>query len=219
MLTSSINQPMLSVVHRQQQKHMLTDTVTSSQKCNTRVTKLSKLIRSVCCGHLIWSWSSYNINQQTATISTHITITSSYHDTKDNVENRGIRVNINKTKIMISGERQKEMQKAVRWLCGVCLRGAGNNLTQCTGCQKLVHQKCSGIKGSMYTVMKTFVCRGCMNPVTSTRRARTQPFYGSLESVRDNHGEPVPEETFTHSHLSWYTSIDSGIYANLELVD
>jgi len=29
-----------------------------------------------------------------------------------------------------------------------------------------------------------------------------QPFYGSLDSVQDNPGEPVPEETFTHSHLS-----------------
>jgi len=26
----------------------------------------------------------------------------------------------------------------------------------------------------------------------------TQPFYGSVEIVRDNPGEPVPEETFTH---------------------
>ena len=31
---------------------------------------------------------------------------------KDNVENRGIRVNMNKTKVMFSGERQKVMQKA-----------------------------------------------------------------------------------------------------------
>jgi len=31
----------------------------------------------------------------------------------------------------------------------------------------------------------------------------TEPFYGSMDSVRDNPGEPVPEETFTHSHLSW----------------
>jgi len=31
-----------------------------------------------------------------------------------------------------------------------------------------VHRKCSGIKGSMYKMMKTFVCRGCMNPVTGT---------------------------------------------------
>jgi len=26
----------------------------------------------------------------------------------------------------------------------------------------------------------------------------TQPFYGSVEFVQDNPGEPVPEETFTH---------------------
>jgi len=27
----------------------------------------------------------------------------------------------------------------------------------------------------------------------------TQLFYGSVEFVQDNPGEPVPEETFTHS--------------------
>jgi len=34
---------------------------------------------------------------------------------KENVENRGMRVNMNKTKFMISGEWPKVMQKAVRW--------------------------------------------------------------------------------------------------------
>jgi len=28
-------------------------------------------------------------------------------------------------------------------------------------------------------------------------------FTGSLDFVWDNSGQPVPEETFTHSHLSW----------------
>jgi len=55
---------------------------------------------------------------------------------KDNVENRGMRVNINKTKVMISGERNKITQKAVRWPCGVCSRGVGDNSKQCTSCQK-----------------------------------------------------------------------------------
>jgi len=32
-----------------------------------------------------------------------------------------MRVNVNKTKVMISGERQKVTQKAVRWPCGVCV--------------------------------------------------------------------------------------------------
>ena len=31
----------------------------------------------------------------------------------------------------------------------------------------------------------------------------TQLFYGSLDFVGDNPGEPVPEETFTHSNPSW----------------
>ena len=43
-----------------------------------------------------------------------------------------------------------------------------HNSIQCTSCQMWVHRKCrpSGIKGSMYKVMKSFVCRGCMIPVT-----------------------------------------------------
>jgi len=62
------------------------------------------------------------------------------------------------------------MQKAARWPCGVCGRD-GNNATQCTSCHKWVHKKCSGIKGSMSKVMK-FICRSCVNPVTSTSRTR-----------------------------------------------
>jgi len=66
---------------------------------------------------------------------------------KDNVESKGMRVNMNKTKVMISGEHQKVRQKAVRWPCGVCSKGVGSNSLQCTSCQKWVHNKCSGIKG------------------------------------------------------------------------
>jgi len=52
--------------------------------------------------------------------------------------------------------------------CVVCGRGVGDNSIQCAICQKWIHRKCNGIKGSMCKVMKTFVCRGCMNPVTGT---------------------------------------------------
>jgi len=92
---------------------------------------------------------------------------------KDFIENRGMRVNINETKVMISGEWQKVTQKAVRWPCGVFGRGVGNNSIQCTSSQKSVHRKCSGIKGSMYKVIylwrlcessnwyRTHQCRYC----------------------------------------------------------
>jgi len=49
------------------------------------------------------------------------------NDWKDNLENRGMRINMNKTKVMISAERQNRMQKAARWPCGVCGRCVGSN--------------------------------------------------------------------------------------------
>jgi len=78
-----------------------------------------------------------------------------------------MRDNMNKTKVIISGERHKVRQKAVRWPCGVCSKGVGSNSLQCTSCQKWVHKKCSGIKGSMSKVAKSFICSGCLNLVTS----------------------------------------------------
>jgi len=59
---------------------------------------------------------------------------------KDNVESKGMRVNMSKTKLMISGEHQKVRQKAVRWPCRVCSKGVGSNSIQCSSCQKWVHK-------------------------------------------------------------------------------
>jgi len=48
---------------------------------------------------------------------------------------------------------------------------------------------------------------GINNYYSVYTHTHTQPFYGSVESVWDNPGEPVPEETFTHSHSSWSSII------------
>jgi len=92
------------------------------------------------------------------------------HERKNNVGNRGIRVNMNKTKVMIRGECQKPLQKAAKWPCGVCGRCVGSNSLHCTSCQKWVHKKCSGTRVACtnYKVMNLFICQGCSNPVIST---------------------------------------------------
>jgi len=76
--------------------------------------------------------------------------------------------NTNKTKVMIREECQKLMQKAARWPCGVSGEGVGSNSIQCISCQKWVHKKCSDTNGSMSRGMKSFMCRGCLNTVTTT---------------------------------------------------
>jgi len=55
---------------------------------------------------------------------------------KDNVESKGMRVNMNKSKVIISGASQNVRQKAVRWPCWVCSKGVGSNSLQCTCSQK-----------------------------------------------------------------------------------
>jgi len=109
---------------------------------------------------------------------------------RDNVDNRGMRVNTNKTKVVINGEWQKVTQKAVRCLCGVCGRGIANNSMHCTSCQKWVHRKCSGIEGSMYKVMTTFVCRGCVNPIANTGCTHTRTTILQLSGLCTIWGQP-----------------------------
>ena len=50
----------------------------------------------------------------------------------------------------------------------------------------------------------------CSNSAINHITHNTQPFYGSVEFVRENPGEPVPEETFTHySHRSHQSSLSA----------
>ena len=44
------------------------------------------------------------------------------------MQNTGMRVNMNKTNVMIRGERQKPTQKAARWHCVVCSTGVGSSV-------------------------------------------------------------------------------------------
>jgi len=98
---------------------------------------------------------------------------------------------------------------------------------QCTGCQKWVHKKCSGIKGSMYKVMKSFICTGCSNPVIST--AQTSVDIGasanlevvvkfcylgdmlSVDEMRMQRRRPESELDGINSG-SWYHCLPIGIY-------
>jgi len=47
-------------------------------------------------------------------------------------------------------------------------------------------KKCSGIKGSMYKVMKSFICTGCSNPVISTGRSNVDIGASANLEVVDN---------------------------------
>ena len=62
------------------------------------------------------------------------------------MEEKGLRVNAGKTKIMICGTGLDLLQSSGEFPCAVCCIGVGSNSIFCKGCKHWVHKKCSGLK-------------------------------------------------------------------------
>ena len=81
---------------------------------------------------------------------------------KTEMEAKGLRVNMGKTKIMDSGE----------YPCSVCRKGVGSNSTYCAGCSHWVHKKCSGVTGSLKSNpdYRCSRCKGTARPIDGRPR-------------------------------------------------
>ena len=65
---------------------------------------------------------------------------------KEAMEEKGLRVNARKTKIMICGTGLDLLQSSGEFPCAVCCTGVGSNSIFCKGYKLWVHKKCSGLK-------------------------------------------------------------------------
>jgi len=80
---------------------------------------------------------------------------------KTNLEEKGLRVNLGKTKVMISGTGLETLKDSGRFPCGVCRQGVGSNSILCSGCNHWVHMRCSDISGRLVED-PDFKCRRCL---------------------------------------------------------
>ena len=81
---------------------------------------------------------------------------------KNGMENRGLRVNMKKTKFMISGAGLDMLHDYGAFPCTVCQSGVGANSISCSQCKLWVHKKCNGIKGRL-NVTPDYVCPRCLD--------------------------------------------------------
>ena len=115
---------------------------------------------------------------------------------KAEMERKGLRVNMGKTKIMVSGPNLDLLKKSGKDPFGVCQTGVGTNAIFCGGCLSWIHKKCSGIKGPLRPD-PDFRCVRCL------RKAR--PIDGRLVKevqVDDETVEAVPEFCYLGDMLS-----------------
>ena len=76
---------------------------------------------------------------------------------KTEMEAKGLRVNMGKTKIMVSGVNLQTLKDSGEYPCSVCRKGVGSNSIYCAGCSHWVHKKCSGVTGSLKRTLITVV--------------------------------------------------------------
>jgi hypothetical protein len=82
---------------------------------------------------------------------------------KTNMEAKGMKVNVGKTKVMVGTLEKTKPKKPPTYPCGVCRQGVGRfDAIVCTQCGKWVHRRCSDVVGSLKKVKDTFVCRRCL---------------------------------------------------------
>ena len=65
------------------------------------------------------------------------------------MEKKGLRVNMGKTKVLVSGHNLNVLKKSGKYPCGVCLTSVGTNSIYCRGCFHWVHKRCSGLPSAL----------------------------------------------------------------------
>ena len=82
-----------------------------------------------------------------------------FYSWRSAMESKGLKVNIVKTKILISGKECETVVSSGEYPCGVCGRGVGVNSVLCTECDKWIHKRCSGLQSVARA--RDFVCPTC----------------------------------------------------------
>ena len=100
------------------------------------------------------------------------------------MEEKGLRVNAGKTKIMICGTGLDLLQSSGEFPCTVCCTGVGSNSIFCKCCKNWVHKKCSGLtcltEDPDYRCTR---CQGTARPLDSRPQREIQVRPDKLEVV------------------------------------
>ena len=75
------------------------------------------------------------------------------------MEVRGLKINIGKTKLLVSGKKNQAPTSSGQYPCAVCNRGVGANSIWCSSCDKWCHKRCTGL--SSLTGINAYTCPVC----------------------------------------------------------
>ena len=84
------------------------------------------------------------------------------------LEDKGLKVNVGKTKMMVSVTEGKIVLSKID-PCGICGKRVGSNAMCCTQCTKRIHGRCLKMKKVTCSSARHFVCRRCTDVGDGTK--------------------------------------------------
>ena len=76
------------------------------------------------------------------------------------LEGKGLKVNVGKTKMMVSGTEGEIVLSKID-PCGICGKRVGSNAVCCTQCTRWIHGRCTKMKKVTCSSARRLVCRRC----------------------------------------------------------
>jgi hypothetical protein len=104
---------------------------------------------------------------------------------KSSMETKGLRVNMKKTKLMVSGSWLVILRDSSAFPCAVCRSGVKENSIQCSQCNLWVHKKCSDVGGRL-VANPDYICPRCCG--------KARPIDGRWVTEVDVHGTLLNDE-------------------------
>ena len=104
-------------------------------------------------------WTMLYADDLVLTAETWEEVVEKFKSWKVALERRGMKVNMSKTKILVTGKETEQIRSG-RYPCGVCGRGVGINSVLCVECNLWCHKRCSGLQS--VAKASNFVCPSCV---------------------------------------------------------
>ena len=104
---------------------------------------------------------------------------------KEAFESKGLKVNLGKTKEMVSSGITKDgMSKRKVDPCGVCSLRVKSNSVLCVQCGKWIHGRCAGVKMVAQILPRNYTCRKCEGNIREAVD-QEETLCDEVETVRD----------------------------------
>ena len=82
-----------------------------------------------------------------------------FNEWRSAMELRGLKINVAKTKLLISGKENVPAAPTGQYPCGICGRGVGVNSILCTACNRWCHHRCTGL--ASFSGVTNYICLVC----------------------------------------------------------